>query len=63
MLDLASSLDLTVVAEGIETPAQRKTLLGLGCRLGQGFLMGRPLPEDAAFAFLEAAAGGARRTG
>ena len=63
VLNLASSLDLTVVAEGIETPAQRETLLGLGCRLGQGFLMGRPLPEDAALAFLEAAAGGARRTG
>ncbi|CAN5700710.1 hypothetical protein BH10ACT10_BH10ACT10_02770 [soil metagenome] len=63
VLGLADALDLTVVAEGIETSEQRETLLGLGCRFGQGFLMGRPMPERDALAFLRASAGSVRRTG
>lgn len=42
LLDLATALDLDTVAEGIETPAQLDVLRELGCRLGQGFLIGRP---------------------
>ena len=38
ILAIAESLDLNVVAEGIERPAERDALLSLGCRLGQGFL-------------------------
>lgn len=34
----------TVIAEGIETPRHRDVLRALGCTLGQGFLLGRPLP-------------------
>jgi diguanylate cyclase (GGDEF)-like protein/PAS domain S-box-containing protein len=44
IIDLASSVDLTVVAEGIETPAQLSLLRGLGCAAGQGFLWSRPIP-------------------
>jgi diguanylate cyclase (GGDEF)-like protein/PAS domain S-box-containing protein len=47
VVTMARSLDLTVVPEGIETEAQRQALLALGCRYGQGFLFGRPLPASA----------------
>ena len=41
---LAHGLRIGVVAEGIETEAQRRRLLELGCRLGQGYLFSRPVP-------------------
>ncbi len=44
ILNLARPFGLSVLAEGIETPAQRDALVGLGCPLGQGFLLSRPLP-------------------
>ena len=44
---LAHSLRLTVVAEGIETEAQRALLLHAACDEGQGFLFSRPLPNEA----------------
>ncbi|HEY2345676.1 MAG TPA: EAL domain-containing protein [Xanthomonadaceae bacterium] len=44
VLALARALDMTVVAEGIETHQQRLELLALGCELGQGYLLGRPSP-------------------
>ncbi len=43
------ALDLTVVAEGIETEAQRAFLAGIGGDQGQGFFFGHPQPS-AAFA-------------
>ncbi len=42
ILALARSLELTVVAEGIETKAQWQILRDLGCPLGQGYWIGRP---------------------
>jgi diguanylate cyclase (GGDEF)-like protein len=45
-------LGLTTVAEGIERPDQRALLAELGCDLGQGFLLGRPLDARAASALL-----------
>ncbi len=46
VLDLGRSLDLAVVAEGIETPEQAQRLLALGCAFGQGYLFSRPIiPE------------------
>ncbi|MDB6163585.1 MAG: diguanylate cyclase protein [Xanthomonadaceae bacterium] len=47
ILALARALDIEAVAEGIETPAQRETLLAMGCRYGQGYLLGRPAPISA----------------
>jgi diguanylate cyclase (GGDEF)-like protein len=44
IVDLARKLDLDVVAEGIETPAQFRALRELGVEYGQGFLIGRPEP-------------------
>jgi diguanylate cyclase (GGDEF)-like protein/PAS domain S-box-containing protein len=43
---LGASLDLKVVAEGIETPEQLRCVTGLGCVIGQGYLMARPQIAD-----------------
>ena len=46
IIALGNSLGLDVVAEGVETAAQRDILLELGCRIGQGYLFGRPMPAE-----------------
>lgn len=63
VLDLARSLKLDVVIEGIETNAQVEILLGLGGTYGQGYLFGRPGPArdmlaDTTYGGLGAAANG-----
>jgi diguanylate cyclase (GGDEF)-like protein len=55
-------LGLETVAEGIERPDQRALLAKLGCNLGQGYLLGRPMPREAATQMLrETAAARSRR--
>ncbi len=49
---LAETLDLHVVAEGIEETDHRDLLRRMGCPYGQGYLFARPLPEHEAFAML-----------
>jgi EAL domain-containing protein (putative c-di-GMP-specific phosphodiesterase class I) len=44
MVAMGHALGLHVVAEGVETHAQMATLLTLGCRTAQGYLLGRPQP-------------------
>jgi EAL domain-containing protein (putative c-di-GMP-specific phosphodiesterase class I) len=46
ILSLAHSVDLKVVAEGIETPQQLASLRELGCDYGQGFLFSAALSSD-----------------
>jgi diguanylate cyclase (GGDEF)-like protein/PAS domain S-box-containing protein len=46
VLTLARGLEVSAVAEGIETEEQLATLRALRCDLGQGFLFSRPLPPD-----------------
>ena len=46
VLDIGRSLDLVVIAEGIETPEQEAALMGMGCRYAQGYRYGRPVPGD-----------------
>lgn len=52
ILDLADVFELRPVAEGIERAEQRDGLLELGCELGQGYLLSKPLDAGAADAFL-----------
>ncbi len=44
-VDLAHNLGLDVVAEGIESEHHLQILRGLGCDLGQGYFICRPLPD------------------
>ncbi|TMD92868.1 MAG: EAL domain-containing protein, partial [Chloroflexi bacterium] len=40
---MAQTLQLDMIAEGIERPEQLELLQGLRCGLGQGYLLGRPM--------------------
>ena len=44
IVGLGASLGVQVVAEGVETERDARTLAGLGCGAAQGFLFARPLP-------------------
>ncbi|GGL73947.1 putative bifunctional diguanylate cyclase/phosphodiesterase [Wenxinia marina] len=44
VVEIARSLGLDVVAEGVETAAQARIAATLGCAIGQGFRFGRPRP-------------------
>jgi diguanylate cyclase len=53
VISMAHSLNLDVVAEGVETAAQRDDLLHKGCRLVQGYLYSPALPAQAVTELLE----------
>jgi EAL domain-containing protein (putative c-di-GMP-specific phosphodiesterase class I) len=44
IIELARTLGMTVIAEGIETAEQANALAALRCEYGQGFHLGRPSP-------------------
>jgi len=44
VVDLAHRLGITVVAEGVETPAELRAVCAIGCDEAQGILLSRPLP-------------------
>ena len=46
IIELARTLGMTALAEGIETPEQEQILQQLGCRYGQGYHYSPPLPAD-----------------
>jgi len=47
-MDLARSLGLRLIAEGVETVAQRERLIAFGCELGQGHILAKPVEATAA---------------
>lgn len=55
VIDLAKSLNIEVVAEGVENEAQKQLLLRHGCELGQGYLFGRAVGADEVPAILRLA--------
>lgn len=52
-INIAHSLGLKVVAEGIETPEQRNLLRNFGCDIAQGFLYSEPIKDIDLFKLLE----------
>lgn len=44
IIDIAKKLNIAVIAEGVESPAQAVLLHQMGCTLSQGYLFGRPVP-------------------
>ena len=52
IIEMARALELEVVAEGIETDAERAFLESAQCAMGQGDLFARPMPADQFEAFL-----------
>jgi len=42
LISFAQEMDMTIVAEGIETDAELRTLLELGVRFGQGYFLAQP---------------------
>ncbi|MEF7614515.1 EAL domain-containing protein [Aquincola sp. MAHUQ-54] len=53
VLRIGKSLGMTVVAEGVETEAQRHFVAGEGCPVMQGYLISRPVPADELEAWIE----------
>jgi len=53
VLDLAKHLDLSVVAEGVETEEQLGYMASRGCDYVQGYLTGKPMPAHVAMAALK----------
>lgn len=47
IIGMANNLGMDVIAEGVETQAQREFLEANGCKLYQGYLYSRPVPVDA----------------
>jgi EAL domain-containing protein (putative c-di-GMP-specific phosphodiesterase class I) len=57
IINLAHTLGVVAVAEGVENAGQMRRLLELGCDLGQGYHFGRPLPPEDLTARLRPPAG------
>lgn len=53
ILQIAKAMDLTVIAEGVETVAQQDALRQIGCRYAQGYLYSFPVPFAQFAAMLE----------
>jgi len=53
IIGMGRGLGLEVIAEGVETAAQRQFLMSQGCDIFQGYLIGRPMPPSEFEAMLE----------
>jgi diguanylate cyclase (GGDEF)-like protein/PAS domain S-box-containing protein len=52
IIQIARTLELNVIAEGIETDVQRDLLVSMGCRFGQGYLLAMPVGAEQAEALI-----------
>ena len=52
IIRLARTLQVEVIAEGIETQTERELLVGMGCEFGQGYLLSVPVAANQAEAML-----------
>ncbi|HVF01880.1 MAG TPA: EAL domain-containing protein, partial [Rubrobacteraceae bacterium] len=52
IIDLAHTLGMKVIAEGVESEGQAEQLKEMGCDFGQGYYFARPLPSEAVPKFL-----------
>ncbi len=48
IVQIGKALSMTVVAEGVSTPAQLRTVTDLGCRVVQGYLISEAVPAETA---------------
>jgi diguanylate cyclase (GGDEF)-like protein/PAS domain S-box-containing protein len=53
IINMAKAINLTVVAEGVETEKQMEYLLNEGCTNIQGYLLCKPLQEDEVYKFIQ----------
>jgi EAL domain-containing protein (putative c-di-GMP-specific phosphodiesterase class I) len=53
IITMAHSLQLSVVAEGVETEEQQTYLVRIGCDAAQGYLISRPVPAADLFTLLQ----------
>jgi len=62
VIDLAHNFGSLAVAIGIEKASDAQALTSMGCDIGQGFLLGRPMPEQQFISLLHQRAAGQGRT-
>ena len=53
VIGLSKTLELPLIAEGVETAEQMRTLQALGCDIIQGYYFSRPLPRAEFEAFIQ----------
>lgn len=53
IIAMGEGMEINVIAEGVETQAQKEFLLANGCSFFQGYLFSHPLPNDELEAFLD----------
>ena len=58
---MARAFGMRVIAEGVETAEQVEALLAMGCKIGQGYLISKPLPPEAVRELLLRADSGVQR--
>jgi diguanylate cyclase (GGDEF)-like protein/PAS domain S-box-containing protein len=57
IVEIARTLEIDVIAEGIETEEQRTLMTDMGCRYGQGYLLARPMTWEKAQVLLRSGQG------
>lgn len=62
IMDMARNLDMTVIAQGIESKSQLRFLQSIGCEIAQGFLFARPVSAGQIFKALMKRAGAKQKS-